>query len=95
MSFLFILLGPGYFMHYHTAKIIIDAYPDIPLVPLEDAYLGIAAAYSGKVQQIQVYDFLAHYVDYNCASVSSYFIHHKVSSKQILDLWNLCVCVLI
>ncbi len=83
-------------MHYNVAKTILDAYPNIPIVPLEDAYMGIAAAYSGRVQPMDVEHFLEeYYLRENCAYVSSYFAHHKVSSEQIQHLWNSCVCVLI
>ncbi len=46
--------GPGYIMHYNVAKNIINAYPHIPIVPLEDAFIGLAAAYSGKVRIMDI-----------------------------------------
>ncbi len=85
-------------MHYNVAKQIINSYPDIPMLPLEDAFIGLAAGYSGKVRMMDIYHFMQ--IEYgimerSCAFVTSYWIHHKVYPGELLDAWNLCVCVLI
>ncbi len=80
-------------MHCNVAKIILEAYPDVPIIPIEDAYIGVVAAYSRKVQPMLFGRFVEEdELEDNCQYVSSYHVHHRVSAKQILDLWNLCVC---
>ena len=83
--------GPLYGLTTGAVKALLAANKNIPLIPIEDAALGILAQKSGNIKLVHIPQW--HNINpkkKDLETCSKHFSTHNVPTANILKLWNSC-----
>lgn len=83
--------GSFYGLTKGAVKALLAANINFPLIPIEDAALGILAQKSGQVKMMHVAQWLFHPAKKkDLERCTQYFAIHPVPTASMVSLWNMC-----